>query len=87
MQGNRLLSWSWASAFNKMNRTSLARTALKTPRRLGTLRGNARSLCSTTNPYTILGVSPQASKKDVRNAYKKLAMRYHPDRPGGDETR
>lgn len=31
------------------------------------------------SPHEILGVSPRASSKQVRKAYKKLARRYHPD--------
>lgn len=36
--------------------------------------------------YRILGVDPQASDQEVRRAYRKLALRYHPDRNPGDPT-
>ncbi|MFN8415178.1 MAG: J domain-containing protein [Cytophagaceae bacterium] len=33
----------------------------------------------TGNYYDILGISPTASKEDIKKAYKKLAKIYHPD--------
>mmetsp|Transcript_12141 Transcript_12141/g.28807 ORF Transcript_12141/g.28807 Transcript_12141/m.28807 type:complete len:214 (+) Transcript_12141:168-809(+) len=31
------------------------------------------------NPYKILNVSRRAERKEIKNAYRKLAKRYHPD--------
>ncbi len=39
------------------------------------------------NLYTILGVTRDASEDDVKKAYRRLAMKYHPDRnKPGDKT-
>lgn len=38
------------------------------------------------DPYTVLGVDQSASDQDIKQAFRKLAVKYHPDR-GGDENK
>ena len=37
--------------------------------------------------YVILGISPNESEAGIKNAYRDLARRYHPDRAGPESTR
>ena len=36
-----------------------------------------------TDPYSVLGLTPAATLVQVREAYRRAAMKHHPDRTGG----
>jgi hypothetical protein len=36
------------------------------------------------DPHAVLGVAPGSSPEEVTAAYRRMAMRHHPDRAGGD---
>jgi len=37
--------------------------------------------------YEVLGVAKSASDDDIKRAFRKLAVKYHPDKEGGSEEK
>ena len=40
---------------------------------------------SAINFYEVLGIKKDCTPKEIREAYRDLAIKFHPDKPGGDE--
>lgn len=41
---------------------------------------------SSSDPYAVLGLETNVSLDEVKRAYRRLALKYHPDRNPGDKT-
>lgn len=41
---------------------------------------------ASVNYYSVLGVSRDASLKEINLAFKALALKLHPDKSGGDQA-
>ena len=47
---------------------------------------NKETSCGKRDYYDVLGITKSASKDEIKKAYRKLALKYHPDKTKGDKT-
>ncbi len=47
---------------------------------------NSMMSSDNINPFEILGVNQNSTQKEIKNAYRALALKYHPDKKGGIEA-
>lgn len=40
-----------------------------------------------SNPYKVLGITPQTSEDDAKSKYRSLVKKYHPDGSNGDSIK
>jgi DnaJ-class molecular chaperone len=40
-----------------------------------------------SKPHEVLGIAPNASRDEIRTAFRRLAAKHHPDRAGGNNAR
>ena len=45
----------------------------------------AVEILETKSPYDILGLNKNATQQMIKNAFRKLAMKWHPDKNQGNE--
>jgi len=45
----------------------------------------AEAKIEARNPYKILGLEKTSTENDIKKAYKKLALIYHPNKGGNEE--
>ena len=76
-----------AADFSELEKGGAAKPAPDDARQWRERARRARDLQHATH-YGVLGVSPRSDDADVRRAYRKASMRWHPDRQkDGDVTR
>lgn len=46
-----------------------------------------RTHCSMKYPHRVLGISKDASPSDIKSAFNRLALKYHPDRKNGSSEK
>lgn len=51
------------------------------------LPDHAEAAAKQRNPYTVLGIKTESTAKEIKKAYRKMALKYHPDRPCPEPTK
>ena len=73
----------WSRIFGSQNRANRSSQS----RRKESKFGHAQETSDHRNPYDVLGIPHTATTAEVKSAYRKLVVKYHPDKVAhlGDE--
>jgi hypothetical protein len=63
-------------SFGAVRQHSFTAIAPKTPRHISRL---SMSVTDSTDPFQVLNLSPTSDRKEIKRAYKRMALKYHPD--------
>jgi uncharacterized membrane protein YkvA (DUF1232 family) len=76
------LAWWWAARLKKMRQTGAGPEAYQRGQGGPSTgkRGPGTEDFEETDPHTLLGVAKDASREEIKAAYKKMAALYHPDK-------
>ena len=55
------------------------------PTMLSSITGRGRSMTQKRDYYDILNVNRDADEDEIKKAYRKLAIKFHPDKNPGDQ--
>jgi len=69
-----------------INTTEISNKKLNQIKSLNIILSKRFSINLSKDYYQILNISPDASEKEIKNAYLALVKRYHPDVTGGKST-
>jgi DnaJ-class molecular chaperone len=51
---------------------------------IGGYSAKEQAVPANSDPYKVLGVSPQATNEEIKQRYRQLSKIYHPDKTGGN---
>lgn len=79
----RITQSDYTSMFTRHTRGSSGRQYSYSSNRQNSYSSSTRYSAPKSDPYKVLGLESSATDEEVKKAYRRMAMRYHPDKVEG----